>query len=410
MEKKKFFQTGFGKFLRLVLALLLCSSFFFVALLFTLLAAPVYVMQAAPFLYAALWLAVPLSLSGFLNRKWLKGVWLAVLCVAVGAAGWMARGYYIQSIPTVDDRSLLLWKYEPFSEGSLAVTLEEPSALRFDEASAQNLRLDGATALYPVYAAFVQAVYPEEGYPNYRADDPDKYGYGPVMCTGTNDAYERLCRGSTDIIFVAAPSQEQLDRAHMLGLELYLTPIGREAFVFFVNSKNPVTGLTVEEVQGIYTGEITNWKQVGGENRSILPYQRRENSGSQSALLRLMEGLPLLEPKEEQVVEGMGGIIRQVASYRNYRGAIGFTFRYYATEMVQNGDIRLLALNGVEPTKETIRDGSYPISESFYAVTAGPIGEAPPQQSNRDMAAFLEWIVSPQGQELVEKTGYVPLE
>lgn len=78
--------------------------------------------------------------------------------------------------------------------------------------------------------------------------------------------------------------------------------------------------------------------------------------------------------------------------------------------MVQNGNIRLLALNGVEPTRETIRDGSYPISESFYAVTAGPIGEPPPQQSNRDMAAFLEWMASPQGQELVEKTGYVSLE
>lgn len=87
----------------------------------------------------------------------------------------------------------------------------------------------------------------------------------------------------------------------------------------------------MEEIQGIYTGEITNWSQVGGNRQSIRPFQRAENSGSQSALLRLMEGLPLLEPEEEERIAGMGGIIREVASYRNYQNAIGFSFRFYAT-------------------------------------------------------------------------------
>ena len=114
-------------------------------------------------------------------------------------------------------------------------------------------------------------------------------------------------------------------------------------------------------------------------------------------------------PEEEDRIAGMGGIISEVASYRNYRNAIGFSFRYYATEMVRNGDIRLLALDGVEPTKETIQDGTYPISSHFYAVTAAPIGEPAPEASNETMAAFLEWVLSPQGQALIEKTGYVAL-
>jgi len=105
----------------------------------------------------------------------------------------------------------------------------------------------------------------------------------------------------------------------------------------------------------------------------------------------------------------MGGIITEVASYRNYKNAIGFSFRYYATEMVQNGEIRLLALNGVEPKKETIRDGSYPIASEFYAVTAAPIGAPPPQERDEVLAEFLDWILSNQGQELIEKTGYVAL-
>ena len=77
--------------------------------------------------------------------------------------------------------------------------------------------------------------------------------------------------------------------------------------------------------------------------------------------------------------------------------------------MVQNGDIRLLALNGVEPTKETIRDATYPISSHFYAITAAPIGDPSPEERNETMAAFLEWILSPQGQTLIEETGYVGL-
>jgi len=231
-----------------------------------------------------------------------------------------------------------------------------------------------------------------------------------VDCNGTTHAYELLINRDTDIIFAAAPSQDQLDMVKAKGYELHMTPIGREAFVFFVNSKNPVDGITLEQVQGIYTGEITNWKELGGKSQSIRPFQRDKNSGSQSALLRLMDGLPLIEPLEEDRIEGMGGIIRDVADYRNYSNAIGFSFRFYSTEMVQNGNIKLLALNGVLPTKETIRDGSYPISSYFYAITAAPIGKPAPQEANEDIKAFVDWILSPQGQEIIERTGYVSLE
>ena len=122
-----------------------------------------------------------------------------------------------------------------------------------------------------------------------------------------------------------------------------------------------------------------------------------------------MRDIPIMEPEREDVVADMGSIISQVASYRNYKNAIGFSFRYYSTQMVENNQIRLLALNGVPPTKETIRDGSYPISSSFYAVTASPIGQPAPETTNEKLAALLEWILSPQGQWIIEETGYVSL-
>ena len=360
---------------------------------------PLYVTKIIPVVGTAVVIALSLTLSGYLKPQAHRIVGYGFLAVCLLSLGYIAHGIYQDSLPTVDDRSLMLLDYQPFSRDNQLVTLDEPADFQLETPWA--LRLDGATALYPVYAAFAQAVFPE-------SDDYVPF-HSTVECNGTIDAYQRLINGEVDMIFAAAPSQAQLEAAEHAGMELHMTPIGSEAFVFFVNSKNPVTGLTVEQVRGIYTGAITNWSQVGGRRQSIRPFQRAENSGSQSALQRLMGDLPLIEPEEEDRVAGMGGIIREVASYRNYRNAIGFSFRYYATEMVRNGDIRLLALDGVEPTKETIRDGTYPISSYFYAVTAAPIGKPAPEERNETMAAFLNWILSPQGQTLVEETGYVGL-
>ena len=365
--------------------------------------------MAPPYIQRASWVLLPSLLAGavlaiLLPRRWRKGVALCLAAVTIGCGAYCAFGLWRSSVPTVDDRDLLLWQYEPFSEGTKAVSLEEQSTLRFHREDL--LRLDGATALYPVYAGFVQAVYPQGEYPLY---DNTSEGYGSVTCSGTVNAYERLITGRTDLIFAAAPSQEQLEMARRAAKELHLTPIGREAFVFFVNSRNPVEGLTVEQIQGIYTGQITNWNQVGGKNQPIRPFQRLENSGSQSALLRLMDGLPLIEPEKEDRVGGMGGIIQQVASYRNYKNSIGFSFRFYASEMAANDQIRLLALDGVSPTKESIRDGSYPISDSFFAITAAPIGAPDPRESNPKLNAFLDWILSEQGQQIVEDSGYVSI-
>lgn len=363
---------------------------------------PLYVTKVIPVVGIALTLVLAVCCAAKPGRKARRALWGTFACLLLCTAAYVGWGAYTDSLPTVEDRELVLWDYQPFQEGNQLVRLKEASALTFD--NPWTLRVDGATALYPVYAAFAQAVWPEQDDVEYR------YYEGPVQCSGTIEAYERLIAGHTDVIFAAGPSDAQLAMAREAGVELHLTPVGKEAFVFFVNSENPVTGLTVEQIRGIYSGEITNWKEVGGKRQKIRPFQRAENSGSQTSLQRLMDGLPLLEPEQEDRIAGMGGIIREVASYRNHSNAIGFSFRYYASEMVQNGHIRFLALNGVEPTKETIRDDSYPVASAFYAVTASAVGEAAPQESNEAMAAFLEWIVSEQGQYIVEKTGYVSLE
>lgn len=297
------------------------------------------------------------------------------------------KDVYTHLIPTVD-AEVDISKYEPFSQFGKVTTLKEKATLQLTE---DLPKLDGATALYPLYAAIAEATYPEKSYPSYDSE---------VMVSTTPYAYENLFSGKVDMIFAAAPSASQKKTAEQKGLELTMTPIGREAFVFFVNQKNPVNNLTVDQITDIYMGKVTNWEQLGGKDDTIRAFQRPEDSGSQSALQSLMKGMPMMKPPSEDIVTGMGGIISEVSQYRNYKNAIGFTFRFYSTEMVDNDQIKLLEINGVAPTKENIRADIYPIASEFYIVTAGT--------ENPNVEPLIEWILSEQGQALVEKVGYVP--
>lgn len=328
-------------------------------------------------------------LFNFFTTKKRKQWFLGMMGVALAiSAITPVKKIYENSIPTVN-ADLNVWDYQPFAEPLKIATLEEEPTLQITE---DLPRMDGATALYLLYAAFAQAVYPENMY------DPSS---SEVMVNTTPDAYDNLIQDKVDMIFVAGPSKGQINQAKRNGVELKLTPIGREAFVFFVHKKNEVDELSLQQIQNIYSGSINNWQDVGGSDDSIRAFQRPEGSGSQTALENLMGEIPLVKAPTEDVVSGMGGIIEEVAQYRNYKNAIGYTFRFYSNEMVKNDQIKLLNINGIAPTKENIRNNQYPIASEFYIVTTNT--------DNPHVDELIEWILSSQGQELVEKTGYVPI-
>ena len=331
-----------------------------------------------------------LGMFRLMASKKLKMLWISFLSLLFVSCGiHEIRNAYDRSFLRIRD-SVDLSLYAPFADNTLAVSLEETSTLKLES---DLPLLDGATALYPLYAAFAQAVYPEKGYTPHN---------GEVVCRNTVSAYERLINKEVDIIFVAPPSKQQAEAAEKEGVTFRFTPIGKEAFVFFVNARNPVENLSVEQVQAIYSGEITNWKEVGGNDESIRSFQRNENSGSQTAFLNFMDGKKIMDPPKEDVIAGMGGIISQTADYANYSNAIGFSFRFYANEMVSNNDIKLLRINDVHPDIETINNSSYPLSSQFYAISLVDNNKA-------NVLKLLDWITSAQGQSLVEKTGYCPV-
>lgn len=342
-----------------------------------------------------LFLAVSVWMIAYALQAWQKKkMWFLFLGIML--SGTIAIGIhegqksYIKNIPVVGDQGVDLFEYKPFTKDSKIARLNEKATFRMQ---GELLSIDGATALYPLYAAFAEAVYPEDDYDPYRSN---------VMSNTTPDAYRRLLSGEADLIFCAAPSRSQVADAKADSIEFNMTAIGKEAFVFFVNTENPVSELTVEQIQDIYSGKITNWKDVGGKDEEIKAFQRPKNSGSQTMLEKIMEDKPLMNPPLNNRVGGMGEIIDRTAQYKNFANAIGYTFLFFATEMIGNNQIKLIKVNGIEANRKTIETGTYPFTGDFYAITT--------DSKNENITGFIDWILSPQGQLLVEKTGYTPLK
>lgn len=280
---------------------------------------------------------------------------------------------------------------------SLYLPHKEESDLARVEASLKltdNLPvLDGAAALVPVYASIIDCVYPKGSvtYLGGSFSDDNFYGenFAPdskMQYKNTVRGYKAIVDGETDILFCAAPSAEQKAYAQEKGVELVYVPVGLEGFVFFVNKNNPVDSLTTQQIRDIYSGKYTNWADIGGPDRIINPVTRLEGSGSQSAMNAFM-GETKIAPKSPLAVTG---------------GAIGFSFRYYMDGIVENDGVKMLSLNGVEPSAENIQNGTYPIIAKFYAIYRA-------DNKNENIPLLIDWILSDEGQKLIEDSGYVRL-
>lgn len=276
---------------------------------------------------------------------------------------------------------------------SLVVSLLFPRSAMF---TLQNYpRVDGATAAIPFGKVLVREL---TGVSKVKADRS-------VRFNTTHDAYVNLITKNTDIIFVSGPSDEELKLAEQHGVKLKLTPIGKDAFIFLVHRENQVDQLTVSQIQDIYSGKSTNWKEVGGEDYPIIAFQREKNSGSQTFMeKKVMKDVPLAQPPTAKKSGGMGGLIEAVADYQNSKSAIGYSFYYFANEMHQNENVKFLKINGVEPNKINIKNDSYPYTAILYAVTReGESSESPANQ-------LLNWIVSEEGSQAIVKGGFIPVK
>ena len=276
------------------------------------------------------------------------------------------------------------------SKQSASVTMNNlPSTDLKDELSNLWSRIDGSTATIPLTAALYDCFGVDEN--------------APVHNT-TPYAYENLISRRSDLIFVTYPSENELNMAQQYGVELEIIPIVKDALVFLVNIENPVDNLTKGQISDIYTGSITNWISVGGFDAAILPYQRTADSGSQTLLLKLvMAGKAPMSPPDIWVADSMGDLVESIASYDNSKEAVGYSMFYYVNNMYGNSRFKLLSIDGVKPSRDTIMNGEYIFEDFYYAI----IRKDTPDDSS--VRALIDWMQTLEGQTLAARAGYIPL-
>ncbi len=271
----------------------------------------------------------------------------------------------------------------------------EPEAIEtpvFDEKTLPLL--DGSTATIPLSEGIVQVLL------GYDAADAQDF----VKHNTTHNAYVNLIDGKCDLIFVTPPSEDEYALMDDSGRKFAVERIVKDAFVFLVNKDNPVEDISLEDLQKIYKGEITNWKELGGSDAPIKAFQRPDNSGSQTLMYKLVVPRDQIAPAPTEMRPGgMDDLVDAVSNYDEGLHSIGYSVYYYASGMYTDPGSKMISVDGVFPTDETIADGSYPLTDGYYAVYDKEHSES------SAVGRLLAWLRSESGQVVAQRSGYVPL-
>jgi phosphate transport system substrate-binding protein len=290
-----------------------------------------------------------------------------------------------------------------------------PHTISLDTLTVANYpRVDGSTSAHPLQVLIACKILDVEYYwsewwfdDTYRIipssekkPEVAQFIWDSIVHNGTHSSYVNLITGKDDLIIVArAASDDELHLADSLGVTLTTTPVALDAFVFIVNINNPVNSLTVKQIQDIYTGNITRWNEVGGGETEIHPYQRNPNSGSQELMLSLvMKDLTMLD-LPDMMLFGMMGPINMIS--QDWDG-LGYTVYFFEKFMAPNDALKLLGVNGVIPGYNTLRSREYIYTTEVYAGIRKDLDES--------STAYLlyQWLMTEEGQGVIEECGYIP--
>lgn len=222
-----------------------------------------------------------------------------------------------------------------------------------------------------------------------------------------------------DIIFYMSPyikwRKNPQDHLRTVNPEAIRKPIAKDALVFFVHRDNPVETLTLEQIRGIYSGEISRWNEVGGRGGAIKAFQRQTVlpmfSGNYSYSLSqdvmredVMAGRRLMRPDTVEKTDIVGHRRIEVVEYTNSPEALGYGFRWSVmlnTAPRRLKQIKLLSVDGISPTEENIRAGLYPLTYDFNVL-------APKRERTPETETVINWLTGSEGREYLRRMGYVP--
>ena len=371
------------------------------------------------------WLDIPaegdLSGTGLMDAEsvpsWAAGAYQALFACNPGIAPVTEKptgAYYWEDAPVLGDYAE---PENPITRGEAITSMNQAmrwvpcypteAAIQFGLDREMPV-IDGSTSTYP----YTQGVY------SVLFTNGTAHPQFPKSHSKSFASYERLIRGEADVLFAATKASAELESlAAEQGVELQYIPIAYDAMVFFTNLENPVNGLTRQQIQDIYVrNAYSSWDQVGGPEAKLLPYCRNTDSGSHALMERyfLEDGKLSLAPEilQGNVSVAMSSALTDVASALSLDPpayAIGYSvYAYYGSyeEMMTDvtpNKLKLLAVDGVLPTAETIADGTYPLADYNYLVLRS---DEPKDSPARRLAEFM---VSDAGQQAVADSGFLPL-
>jgi phosphate transport system substrate-binding protein len=258
------------------------------------------------------------------------------------------------------------------------------TAIAFTAIAEQTITIDGSTTVGPIAKAFAEY---------FMAARPDVNI--TVSESGSGNGAKSLVNGVCDIADMSRPMKDsEFKAAAEKGIQPVAHVVALDGLPILVHPKNPVNELTIEQIRKIYTGEITNWKEVGGPDMGIVVITRDTNSGTYETF----EGLVMSKQKITERAEyvGSNGAIRQ--RVQSTPAAIGYAGLGFVDKTV-----KALKVNGIYPSAATVRTGEYPIARPLFMYTNGypKLGSA--------IYQFVTLYLTEDGQEMIEQIGFIPV-
>lgn len=322
-------------------------------------------------------------------KKQLSFVLALVLVLSLTACGGPGGE---NSAPPVTDSPEPSETVTPSPEVSPEVSPSAPQPEQFVFTRENFPRLDGSTSTVPLAQAVAAVLLGES-----REEASDLIAFSK-----TTASYRKLMNGEADLLLAAEPAQTVWTEKEEHKFDWVMEPFAIDGLVFMVNADNPVDSLTAQQVQDIYAGNITNWKEVGGDDVEIVPFQRNAEAGSQTMFLKLVMGdVEPMTPPTDYIQLTMMGLVEAVRGYEDSTGAIGYTVYYYANDMKMAEGLKILKIDGAEPGGDSFRDGSYPFTNPYFVTIPAGLKENDPAQ------VLFDWVLGEEGQRLVEHEGYV---
>lgn len=235
--------------------------------------------------------------------------------------------------------------------------------------------IEAASAFYPLASGLVQNLYSKDSF-----DD------SLLKMVSTNQAYEDIASGNVDIIIASGPSKEQENVLNKSSHKIKMVSLYKEPLVFYVNKRNKIDNLSIEEINRIYNEDNLNWKNFGGNKQTIYTYQLEENNGSQTCASKIIGNNPI--NRYHKQINTMPKIIDKVGNNKN---GIGYAFNQYYSRMHVNNNTKTITVNG-----KKLADKDYPLLYDVFIIYNE-------ETQNETLKALVDYLQTSEGKSLIKE-------